>query len=247
MGNCSSSRLIGTLGLALATVLAFGCGSKDKKGDTTPTEGGDRDVTQVPKVDATLCDTKGKKVETFDLNRDNRPDVWKLSMKIEEGEVSRYILTCKQVDLDHDGEKDYVVAYNRTGAREFEKFDFDFDGRFDAFSIYDVKSGAVVETQRDSDFDGKYDLREIYDEKGLVTSIRRDLNADGDPDVWEQYVDGALVAILHDEDFDGKVDRREEIKSEVDRRSKSAADDLARDEEQNAEDAADEDKKTPPK
>ena len=249
MGNCSSSQL---RSLALVAGLAFvlaapGCGGKDKKDDTTlSNKGGDRDVTKVPKVDATLCETKGKKVETFDLNRDNRPDVWKLSMIIEEGNVERSIFTCKQVDLDHDGDKDYVVAYNRSGAREFEKFDFDFDGRFDAYSIYDIKTGAVVETQRDSDFDGKYDLKEVYDDKGRVTSIRRDLNADGDPDVWEQYVDGALVAILHDDDYDGKVDRREEIKSEQDRRNTSAADDLAREEEQNATDAAAEDAKAPP-
>lgn len=227
----------------MAVGLGFGCGSKDKKEDTTlSNSGGDQDATKVPKVDATLCETKGKKVETFDLNRDNRPDVWKLSTKLEEGGVTRDLLTCKQVDLDHDGDKDYVVAYNRNGAREFEKFDFDFDGRFDAYTIYDTKSGAIVETQRDSDFDGKYDLKEIYDEKGRVTSIRRDLNADGDPDLWEQYVEGRLVAILHDDDHDGKVDRREEIASEIERRNKSAAGDLAAEEEDN-EKAADEEQK----
>ena len=41
--------------------------------------------------------------------------------------------------------------------------------------------------------------------------MRRDRNADGNPDYWEQYKDGSLVAILYDDDYDNKVDRREEV------------------------------------
>lgn len=223
-----------SMGLALTVGLAFGCGSKNKDDDTTlSNKGGDRSTTAVPKVDATLCETKGKKIATFDLNRDDRPDVWKLSMKIEEGNVTRHIATCKQVDLNFDGKKDYVVGYNRKGAREFEKFDYDFDGAFDAYTIYDPKTGAIVGTSHDSDADGIYEIEEMYDEKGRIKTILRDVNGDGKDDVWEQYVDGVLVAVLHDDDFDGKVDRREESQSEIERRKKSAAADLAEDEADN--------------
>lgn len=192
----------------MAVGLGFGCGGKDKKKDTTLSNTGGTDGKKTVKIDPTLCESKGKFVQTFDLNRDGRTDVWKM---YDEG--NRTTPTCEQADLDHDGDIDYEVATNRSNIREFEKFDFDFDGRFDAFTIFDPISGAIVETQRDSDFDGKYDLKEVYDDQGRISSIRRDMNADGDPDVWEQYVEGDLVAVLHDENFDGEVDRKEDIRA----------------------------------
>jgi hypothetical protein len=93
----------------------------------------------------------------------------------------------------------------------FEKADFDYDGKWDMSAIYDPKTGVVAEVERDTDFDGKFDVKEIYDSAGQLTSVRRDRNGDGQPDLWEQYKDGVLLAILYDDDFDGKVDRREEI------------------------------------
>lgn len=208
MGNCSSSRLICTVGLALVVGFGFGCGGKDKKEDTTLSNAGGGDDHKTPKVDLTLCEEKGKLVEQYDLNRDGRMDVWKLFDSSDRSQPR-----CKKVDLDHDGDVDYEVATNAKGIREFEKFDFDFDGRYDAYTIFDPISGAIVETQRDSDFDGKYDLKEVYDSEGRIKTIRRDMNADGDPDVWEQYVDGALVAVLHDENYDGEVDRKEDLRA----------------------------------
>ena len=58
------------LALLFALVACHG-----KKSDTTPK--GDLDAS-IPKVDPTLCDTNGKNVVTYDLNKDNKPDVWRL-------------------------------------------------------------------------------------------------------------------------------------------------------------------------
>ena len=196
-----------------ALTLALGCGGSSKKAETKPIKGGGDTTTSIPKVDPTLCDTKGKKVQTFDLNRDERPDVWKLYKQIREGGAQLDVLTCKQVDFDHDGKKDYVAAYSKKGAMLFEKYDFDFDGKFDAFARYEEKTGELYQVERDTDFDGKYDVVERYDEKGVLTSVRRDRNGDSTPDQWEQYVNGQLVAILYDDDFDRKVDRKDEIQS----------------------------------
>lgn len=198
-------------GAALATAIS-GAACKKNKGDaTTPSnEGGDSSAA-VAKVDPTLCETDGKNVVTYDLNRDNRPDVWRLFKAEEEAGVRIDVLTCKQVDFDHDGRKDWVVGYNRKGAILYEKADFDYDGRFDMSAIYDVKTGKIIEVERDSDFDGKYDLKENYDTSGQLTSVRKDRDANGQPDVWEQYKDGSLIAILYDDDGDSKVDRREEV------------------------------------
>lgn len=165
---------------------------------------------QIPKVDPSLCETAGKNVQTYDLNHDNRPDVWRLYKAEDEGGTKLEFLTCKQVDFDHDGRKDWVVAYNRKGTPLFQRADFDYDGKWDMYAIFDTKSGQVSEVERDTDFDGKFDVQEIYDTTGVLNSIRRDRNNDGQADLWEQYRDNSLIAILYDDDFDGKVDRREE-------------------------------------
>lgn len=207
----------------LCAALLLGCPSKDKKKVSGPTDGDTS--TMVPQIDPTLCETEGKELVTFDLNRDDKPDVWKLYKLGKEGGVSTRFLTCKQVDLDHDGKKDYVVAFTQKGTMVFEKFDLTFDGYFDAFRKYEEQPGEkeslLYEVQRDSDFDGQYDLTEKYCIKptdvnpcriGDLIGVQRDSNGDRKPDVWEQYDKGELVAILYDDaPYDGKVDRREEI------------------------------------
>jgi hypothetical protein len=176
--------------------------------DTTPKNDLD---TNIPKVDPTLCDANGKNVVTFDLNHDNKPDVWRLYQTEDEGGTKVEFLTCKQVDFDHDGRKDWVVAYNRKGNPIYAKADFDFDGRWDYSAVYDPKTGNIAEVERDTNFDGKFDVKELYDSSGALVSMQRDRNGDGRPDAWEQYQGGVLIAMLWDDDFDGKVDRKEEI------------------------------------
>lgn len=191
--------------LLLLAATACHSGNKDTTPKNTTADNG------IPKVDPTLCDTQGKNVQTYDLNHDNKPDVWRLYKTEDEGGTKVEFMTCKQVDFDHDGRKDWVVAYNRKGMPLYEKADFDYDGKWDMSAVFDTKTGLVAEVERDTDFDGKFDVKEIYDTGGALTSVRRDRNGDGQPDQWEQYRDGVLIAILYDDDFDGKVDRREEI------------------------------------
>src|SRR6478735_4612923 len=143
------SKLVLLSGLVLA-------GCKGKKEDTTPKEadGG------IPKVDPTLCDTNGKNVITYDLNHDNKPDVWRMYKTEDEGGTKVEFMTCKQVDFDHDGRKDWVVGYNRKGNPLFEKADFDYNGKFDMSAVFDTKTGKVAEVERDTDFDGTFDIKE---------------------------------------------------------------------------------------
>ncbi len=188
-------------------LFAIGCGGKSKA-KTTPANAADASI---PKVDPTLCDTNGKNVVTYDLNKDNKPDVWRLYKGEDEGGTKVEFMTCKQIDFDHDGRKDWVVAYNRKGVSLYEKADIDYDGKWDISTVYDTKVNQRAEVERDTDFDGKFDVKEVYDSSGNLTSVRRDRNSDGQPDLWEQYKDTILLAILYDDDFDGKVDRRDEI------------------------------------
>src|SRR3954468_2833742 len=112
-------KLLELVGLS---ALAIGAGSAchGKPSETTPKTDFE---SSVPKVDPTLCDTNGKNVVTYDLNHDNRPDVWRLYKTDDDGGTKVEYMTCKQVDLDHDGRKDWVVGYNRKGNQLFAKAD----------------------------------------------------------------------------------------------------------------------------
>jgi hypothetical protein len=191
----------------LAFGLAAGCGGASAGGTTEGITGSNQK--NIPKVDSDLCDTTGKQVQTFDLNQDDTPDVWKLYATVEEQDTKIDVLTCKQVDYDHDGKKDYVAIYNRTGELVAEEFDFTFDGRFDAREHYDKKGGKIYMVERDLDHNKNPDTWEKYDPDGNLESVERDRNGDGKADLWEQYQRGVLLAILYDDDYDRKVDRKE--------------------------------------
>lgn len=207
-GSVRTSAWTALLVAGVCASLTAGCGSK-KKAATTPSDSAIDAA--VPKVDATLCETEGKNIVTADLNKDGRPDVWRLFRMEDEGGTKVEFMTCKQVDFDHDGRKDWVVGYGRKGLITFERADLDYDGKFDLSAVRDPKTGNVAEVERDSDFDGKFDLKESYDSAGQLVAVKRDRNGDGQPDMWEQYKDSVLLAILYDDDFDNKVDRREEV------------------------------------
>src|SRR3569833_2651714 len=166
-------------------LLVAACHSNDAS--TTPKN--DAADQGIPKVDPTLCDTQGKNVQTYDLNHDNRPDVWRLYKTEDEGGTKVEFMTCKQVDFDHDGRKDWVVAYNRKGTPLFEKADFDYDGKWDMSAIFDTKTGQVAEVERDTDFDGKFDVKETNNTQNTHNSKQHDRNYDQKADQWEQYKD----------------------------------------------------------
>jgi hypothetical protein len=197
--------------VALAATALLACGGKSKGADDPSKLGDSPGALTIPEVDESLCDTSGKRVETYDLNRDGRPDVWKLFASLDEGGTAVEALTCKQVDFDHDGVKDYVVTYRETGEMRSEEIDLTFDDRFDSRHHFDEKSSRVHLIERDTDFDKKPDVWEKFTEDGKLESVRRDSNGDGKPDIWEQYVNGELVAILYDDDFDNRVDRKEQL------------------------------------
>lgn len=195
----------GAIGLAACGGKSKGANGPERLDDTL---GG----LVVPKVDTSLCDTTGKRVATYDLDRDNRPDVWKIFATVKERGVETEVMTCKQVDFDRDGVKDYVVTYRETGQMTSEEADLTFDGRFDSRHHFDKDGDTLYLIERDTDHDKKPDVWEKYGDDARLESVRRDTNADGKPDVWEQYVNGELMAILYDDDHDHRVDRKEQVK-----------------------------------
>lgn len=206
VGGRAATAAALVLGLAIPGAAC----NKNKSKNTTDAVA-TKDDPKTPGPDPGLCDVVGKRVLLFDLNRDRAADVWKVYSRTEEAETRLEVMSCKQVDFDHDGRKDYVVEYDAKGGKRVERFDFDFDGRFDAAFQLDERSGKPTKVERDSNFDGRYDLVEAYDDDGVLESVERDRNADGEPDLWEQYLRGKLVAVLYDDNYDEEVDRREEV------------------------------------
>ena len=100
-----------------------------------------------PNVDRTKCDEKGKNVITADTNLDQKADVWKFYQSVDVGGQKTEILTCKEVDLNHDGKIDLVYYYDDKGAQlTLDEADTDFDGKFDMTRYY--ANGKVVREER---------------------------------------------------------------------------------------------------
>src|SRR6478752_917069 len=72
-------------------------------------------VSDAPSIDRSKCSDKGKEIVTADTNQDKKPDVWKFFTTVQQGGQSVSVLSCKQVDLNHDGKIDVVQYYDENG------------------------------------------------------------------------------------------------------------------------------------
>jgi hypothetical protein len=186
---------------ALAVMAWVGCSSTQSQGPKGP-EGGN--VPEGPKVDMARCDQHGKRVQNLDTNGDGKPDVWKLYQIVQQSGQDVDVLTCKQVDLNHDGKVDEVVVFNDAGNRVMEKFDLDFDGKFDVTVYYE--GGHRVREELDTNYDGKPDVWKYYEGDKLVR-VELDRDHNGRVDQWEYFEGGKLDRIGYDESGSGQVER----------------------------------------
>ena len=161
------TKLTTVIWIALGFASLAAC--KGKGEDTTPGKG----VGEAINIDRSLCEQGDKRVDSYDLNKDGKPDVWRM--------YAGQTLVCKQVDFDRDGRKDWIVAYDANGKTLYQQADFDYDGKYDMLAVFDVATGHATEVQRDTDFDGAFDVKEVYGAGGALTSVRRDRNGDSKP------------------------------------------------------------------
>jgi antitoxin component YwqK of YwqJK toxin-antitoxin module len=148
----------------------------------------------------------------FDLNRDQRPDVFKFYRSDADATAAgqrTQRLVRKDMDLNNDGKVDVVRMYDDKGGVKEERTDLDFDGRFDEVALYD--KGAVARKDIDLNYDGKADVVRFYVE-GKITRIESDRTGDGTVDTWEYYENGELDRVGVDLDGDGIVDSWERSK-----------------------------------
>ncbi len=156
--------------------------------------------------DRSRCDDRGKQVVTSDTDGDGKPDVIKLFTVVEQGGQQVQQLSCRQVDLNHDGKMDIIYSYGPGGMLMTEDFDLDFDGKFDERVYY--QDGRKVRMERDLDGDGRPDYVEFY-EGGKLVRVERDSNGDGKPDEWQYYENGRLDRIGIDTTGSGRADKWE--------------------------------------
>ena len=84
--------------------------------------------------------------------------------------------------------------------------DADRDGAPEEIRYHDGESGVIVRKETDRDYDGKIDAWTLY-EAGIVTEVREDNDGDGEPDEWQQYGrDGRMALREVDRDGDGRRD-----------------------------------------
>src|SRR4051812_34886002 len=112
------ARTLGLLLAGLVTGLGACADSPQVKQESNGlASAGGANVPAPPDVDRSKCSDKGKQVVTVDTNQDKKPDVWKFFSATQQGGQTVSILTCKQVDLNHDGKIDMVYYYDQTGAQ----------------------------------------------------------------------------------------------------------------------------------
>ncbi|MEZ4270474.1 MAG: hypothetical protein R3C68_03260 [Myxococcota bacterium] len=152
-------------------------------------------------------------LKKFDLDRDQRPDVFKFYTLVDgpkSDSPKTEVLVRKEVDLNHDGLIDVVRIYNDNQEVAEELADFDFDGRFDEHSYY--KGGFVIRKELDLDYDGRTDVSKFFAE-GQLNRIESDRDGDGRVYTWEYFLNNEIDRIGTDTDGDGKVDKWETKRS----------------------------------
>jgi len=148
---------------------------------------------------------EGEKLSEIDVNRDGRPDVWKISRESDGKEIT----VRKLMDLNGDGRIDAREYYTPQGLLEKIVYDMDFDGQPDVVRFYEKDQ--LVRKEYALGFDGISRTLSYY-EKGKLIRKERDTNHDGNVDYWEYWESGALDRIGYDDDGDGQVDRWESKK-----------------------------------
>ena len=197
--------------VAGAAISACG-GNGDGRGPVVPTKSGTAvDATRAE--DRSRCDYKGRAdrevIETTGPGA-IQPNIRRVFAIVGEGEESRKVLLCREVDTNLDGMKDVVRTYNDKGEAIHEQADSNYNGKVDTWISF--ARGRISKVELDTNVDGRPDETRYYVD-GKLARAQRDRNFDGKADVWEIYDKGRLQRMGVDLDYDGHVDRwdRDEV------------------------------------
>lgn len=159
---------------------------------------------------------EGLLLEEFDINRDGNVDNYSYSQPLDKyGDpledltgytpytLPNYRLVRRELDLNFDGETDFIRHYDVRGNIARDEVDTNFNGVIDRTVSY---SNGVV-TRRDIDGDENGHVEEIrYYVTGKLFRIERDENQDGQTDYWQFFTEGVLTRAGYDHDGDRVID-----------------------------------------
>ncbi|MBC7792448.1 MAG: hypothetical protein H7Z43_01970, partial [Clostridia bacterium] len=149
-----------TLMVLAGGALVIGCGSGDKPAAKASPD-------SIKAVDVADREAYAKAnnlaLRSFDLNRDDKPDVFKF-YRIESDPAASGSnvehLARKDIDLNNDGKVDVIRIYNDKNEVIEERTDLDFDGRYDELASFE--HAVVVRKEIDLDYDGKPEIIRYY-------------------------------------------------------------------------------------
>ena len=224
MVSLSSVRALLVVG-GTALLAAYSCGGSEPVGVQAPTKTGVAVSEHDAGADLSRCDFKGRtdrEVSESSGPGTLYPNIRRVYAVVGEGDESRRVLICREVDTNLDGMKDVVRLYTDKGESLSEQADTNYDGKIDTWITF--AAGRIAKLQIDSDHNGQPDETQFY-VRGRLSRIERDTNQDGKADIWEIYSQGHLQRMGLDLDHDGHVDRwdRDEVAARLAEREEQEA------------------------
>lgn len=96
-----------------------------------------------------------------------------------------YLPPWRLEDQNADGVYDYALRRDKKQRNEAEAYDFNYDGMFDDYYIYE--EGVLIRREVDSNFDGKIDLWVYLKNGSYIRAYEKDNDFDGILDKVKQY------------------------------------------------------------
>lgn len=183
----------------LLFVLIIFSGCPKKEGTTTG------NISKIASEQTGRSEVEGLPSRTYDINGDNKPDIWEYYKKGMKDGKETEIVVRKEFDINNDGKVDIVKVYNESGDLVKEMIDFDFDGRFDVTNY--IEKGQITRQELDLNWDGKPDIIKYF-EKGKIVRKELSTNLTGKMNYFEYYDEkGSLDRVGIDKNGDGEIDQ----------------------------------------
>jgi len=154
-------------------------------------------------------------VEAYDVNRDQKADMWKIYREITENDQKIKVLKRREIDLNFDGKVNYYKFYTSKGNIEKEYIDIDLDGIVDKIRFYKDNSLVREEEYKKNPLNKDFTInKKIPPSKKIIYSNKKisriiiDRNGNGKLDEYLFFKNNKLIEIGFDEDYDEKIDIR---------------------------------------